>query len=904
MDDKKRALARAPGEGASAPFCVRTVGPVLAGASIRAHHEGAPSGRLDGDTAHRTPVKMNPEQRDGASGATPTTIDVLVEHVAIVDPDGLIVAVNEVWREFARANGGDPALLCEGQNYLEECARAAGRGCRDAAIAAALIRDVAAGQTPNGAMEYACDAPGEQRWFRMKVARSHLPGPPRIVIGHDNIAAPTLAQRQIRLREHLLGSVEQAVIATDLAGTILYWNPFAERLYGWAAREVLGRNVVQVVPAQTSETLALAEQLMARLRQGESWSGEFEVRHRDGRTMPIHVTNSPLRDERNELIGIIGISTDITEQKKIEKALRLSDMVYQAIGEAIMVVATDGRIVAINPAFARLTGYAEGEVVGCSADMLKPDHASHLFADQAQPLLSKTGHWAGAVWYRRKAGTLRQDWLRIDTIYDEQGRDKLRICMFSHMTDQKRAKETIWQQANFDSLTGLPNRSMFRDRLEHEIQKAGRAGLRLALMFIDLDQFKEVNDTLGHDIGDSLLKQAAQRLAVCVRGVDTVARLGGDEFTVILGELHAADTGTVERVARAIVRALAQPFQVAHDTIHVSASIGITLYPEDGPDADILIKNADQAMYAAKDEGRNQFHYFTPRMQHRAQVRMRMVNDLRDALANHQFELAYQPIVALASVAIHKAEALLRWRHPLRGMVEPAEFIPIAEQTGMIAAIGDWVYAQVAHQAGMWRATVDPLFQVSVNMSPVQLRNRSAGSAALLAHCASEGMAWSGVNAPVIVEITEGLLLDSSDAVAEQLQLLRDAGVQLAIDDFGTGYSALSYLRRFHVDYLKIDQSFVARLDENRDDLSMCEAIIAMAHKLGIKVIAEGIERPEQRDLLARAGCDYGQGFLFSHPMSAALMGEMLADNAAPLGMAMHHHRHWQPGAPGAPGAL
>jgi diguanylate cyclase (GGDEF)-like protein/PAS domain S-box-containing protein len=813
---------------------------------------------------------MNLERPDWAYDSSLSTIDVLADQVAVIDSAGTIVAVNAAWMEFARANGCHPGFRFIGTNYLDVCDRAAASGVPLAAEAAALIRDVLRGGG-EAAIVYPCDAPSEQRWFRLKVARSHAAGARHVVAMHESIAEPTLAERQLRLHEHLLASVEQAVIATDLAGSIVFWNPYAERLYGWSAAEVLGRNIIDVTPTEANH--AQAEEIMARLRQGESWSGEFEVRHRSGRTVPIHVTDSPLRNERNELIGIIGISTDITEQRRIEQALRLSDMVYQAIGEAIMVLDMDGRIVAINPAFTGLTGYAEAEIIGQCAEVLKRADAPRLIDDPSQ-LLARTGHWAGAVWTRRKSGEPNQEWLRVDTIYDEREHVKLRICMFSHVTDQKRAKQTIWQQANFDTLTGLPNRSMFRDRLAHELQKAERTGQRLALMFIDLDQFKEVNDTLGHAIGDILLKQAAERLTACVRAIDTVARIGGDEFTVILGELDRA--GIVERVARAIVRTLAQPFHVAQNTLHVSASVGITLFPEDARDAETLIKNADQAMYAAKNQGRDQFHYFTQHMQHVAQVRMRMSNDLRGALAGGQFELLYQPIVGLAAGTVHKAEALLRWRHPLRGTVNPAEFIPLAEQTGMIGAIGEWVYQNATSQAQIWRRTVDPQFQVSVNMSPMQLRSRATGGAAQLIRRPKAETRRISANAPSILEITEGLLLESSSAVLEQLQLLREAGIELAIDDFGTGYSALSYLRNFQVDYLKIDQSFVVTLSEGSRNLTMCEAIIAMAHKLGIKVIAEGLESEQQRDLLSQAGCDFGQGFLFAPPLSADEMGAML----------------------------
>ncbi|MES2877974.1 MAG: sensor domain-containing diguanylate cyclase [Pseudomonadota bacterium] len=304
-----------------------------------------------------------------------------------------------------------------------------------------------------------------------------------------------------------------------------------------------------------------------------------------------------------------------------------------------MVVDVDNRIIAINPAFTRLTGYAEQEVVGQSTDLFGYEHQADFFPDEIQSPLTKTGHWQGMIQMRHKSGELCPQWLMIDTIYDEQRHARLRIGMFSRITDQKRAEATIWQQANFDALTGLPNRSMFYDRLEHEIQKAKRVGQRLALMFIDLDQFKEVNDTLGHDIGDMLLKQAAQRLSTCIRRIDTVARIGGDEFTVIMGELQ--DAGSVERAARKILQALAEPFHLQEDVIHISGSIGITLYPEDATEADSLLKNADQAMYAAKTHGRNQFNYFMPRMQHAAQARMRMANDLRDALTSRQLDVVY-----------------------------------------------------------------------------------------------------------------------------------------------------------------------------------------------------------------------------------------------------------------------
>ena len=437
------------------------------------------------------------------------------------------------------------------------------------------------------------------------------------------------------------------------------------------------------------------------------------------------------------------------------------------------------------------------------------------------------------------------------------------IGWFYDITEKKKSEELIWTQANFDPLTGLPNRRMFRDRLEQELRKAHRTALPLALMLLDLDGFKEVNDTLGHDMGDILLKDAAQRLNSCVRETDTVARLGGDEFTVIMGELD--EPGSVERVAQDILQKLAEPFHLGIETAYITASIGITLYPEDAAGIDELLKNADQAMYAAKNQGHNRYNYFTPSMQAAAQARMRLANDLRGALADNQFRVVYQPIMELATGAIHKAEALIRWQHPARGLIGPDEFIPIAEDTGMIVDIGDWVFREAARQAGRWRASRHAEFQISVNTSPAQFYSEGNSLAAWSYNLQKLGLPGQSI----AVEITEGLLLDASAAITDQLLAFRDAGIQVSIDDFGTGYSSLSYLKKFDIDYLKIDRSFVRNLTPDSDDMALCEAIIVMAHKLGMKVIAEGVETEEQRDLLAAAGCDYWQGYLFSKPVPA-----------------------------------
>ena len=425
------------------------------------------------------------------------------------------------------------------------------------------------------------------------------------------------------------------------------------------------------------------------------------------------------------------------------------------------------------------------------------------------------------------------------------------------------SEEVIWRQANFDSLTGLPNRRMFHDRLEQEIKKAHRAGLKIALLFIDLDKFKEINDTLGHSMGDALLVEAARRIVSCVRETDTVARLGGDEFTAILAEL--GDTASIERVTENILLKLAEPFHLGAKMAYVSGSIGITLYPDDATEVECLLKNADQAMYVAKNAGRNRFGYFTPALQQAAQAKLQLHNDLRCALAAGQLRVYYQPIVELATGNIHKAEALVRWQHPERGLVSPAQFIPLAEETGLIVEIGNWVFREAAQQVGRWRDSCNPRFQISVNKSPVQFRQFSDARDAWPDHLRELGLPGQSI----AIEITESLLLDTEDGIGGKLVEFRNAGIQVAIDDFGTGYSSLSYLKKFNIDYLKIDQSFTRNLTPGSNDMALSEAIIVMAHRLGLKVIAEGVETEAQHMLLATAGCDYAQGYLFSRPVPA-----------------------------------
>ncbi len=627
-----------------------------------------------------------------------------------------------------------------------------------------------------------------------------------------------------------------------------------------------------IVKAYGEDKLEQMQPIFEQQFAEDTWSamGEHDIRSADDNCLTWDIRSGPLAPLPDGRRLVITMAVDVTERKRTEEEMRLASLVFQNSSEGMTVTDADGTIISINPAFSQLTGYTPAEAIGKNPRILKSGRHDLGFYQAMWHELSTSGHWEGEIWNRRKNGGVYAERLTINTIYNEDGSAHRRVAQFSDITQKKASEQLIWQQANFDPLTGLPNRSMFHDRLDQEMKKARRNSSPLALLFLDLDEFKAVNDTLGHDMGDILLKEASQRLRDCVRESDTVARLGGDEFTVILTDL--SEQYSVEHVAKVILLKLVEPFSLDGKLVHISVSIGITLYPEDATTLDELLKNADQAMYAAKDQGRNCYHYFTPAMQEAVQKRMRITNDLRVALADNQFQLYYQPIVDMATGVVRKAEALIRWQHPEYGLISPAAFIPIAEESGMIVEIGDWVFRTTVRQVANWRASYCADFQVSINKSPVQFSVRDASNDFWLDYLQDLELPGECI----VVEITEGLLLDASTTTKGKLLAFRDAGIQVAIDDFGTGYSSLTYLQKLDIDYLKIDQAFVCDLKFGSKNMTLCTAIIVMAHELGLKVIAEGIESQEQHDLLAAAGCNYGQGYYYSRPAEPEAFEELL----------------------------
>lgn len=562
---------------------------------------------------------------------------------------------------------------------------------------------------------------------------------------------------------------------------------------------------------------------------------------------------------------------DITERKLAEKLAQENEdrwkLALESTGDGVW----DWHIQAGTEFFSKrllqMCGYGDADLHSRPEEFdnrTHPDDLEHLELARLDHFEGRTATYQSERRIMCKDGTWKWVLSRGMVISrDADGKPVRMIGTFTDMTNRRESEALIRQQAYFDALTGLPNRRMMRDRLEQEIKKSKRDNHQLALLFIDLDHFKEVNDTLGHDRGDQLLIEAGQRIQSCVRQSDTVARMGGDEFTVILAELPGSSH--LEGILQKILHALEAVFQLGAEQVFVSASIGITMYPTDATEIEDLFKNADQALYVAKGAGRNRFGFFTPALQEAAQTRVRLANDLRTALTEQQFRLMYQPIVELATGSIHKAEALIRWDHPTRGLVSPAAFIPIAESSGLIVDIGEWVFQQAALQVRTWRRDLASDFQISVNKSPVQFQHDGSGRTPWAAQLRQLGLPGNSI----VVEITEGLLLDASSTVAETLLTLRDEGIQVSLDDFGTGYSSLSYLQKFEIDFVKIDQSFVRHLIADSTDLALCKAIVVMAHALGMKVVAEGVETTQQRDLLASVDCDYVQGYLYSKPLSA-----------------------------------
>ncbi len=656
----------------------------------------------------------------------------------------------------------------------------------------------------------------------------------------------------------------------DIANAKDYWT---KGMYG-----ILETTPEQYSPSPATSGRFFTTQARALIRasyadvvnQPKTHDLEFEMITAKGRRIWVHSMGSTTW-ENGRALRRTAMLQDITERKRADAAWRENEQRWKLALESTGDGVWDWHIQSGQEFYSKrlleMYGYGEDEL---QPDPDELDSRTHP-DDRAQLERDRQDHFDGiAPSYSNEHRIRCRDgswkWILsrgmvIDR--DAQGKPLRMIGTHTDITARKDSHAVIWRQAHFDALTGLPNRSTLRERLEQEIKKRKRAAQLLAVLFIDLDHFKEVNDTLGHDQGDLLLIETARRLRACVRESDTVARMGGDEFTVILTELN--DMQGTERILQKLLQALQVGFELGTEQVFVTASIGVTVYPTDASNIEDLLKNADQALYVAKEAGRNCFSFFTPALQEAAQTRLRLVNDLRNALAQEEFRMVYHPIIDLSTGAVTMAAAEPVWHQPQRGLVERAVLGPIAETSGLIVDIGNWAFVQAARQVKTWRATLGADFRISLGKSPVQFRQ----SGKMHESWVRQLQAMDLPGTAMVVEVAEGLLHDSAGA-AEQLLELHDAGLGISLDDFGTGYSSLAFLQRFDIDFIKISASFVRHLIADSTDLALCKAIIVMAHELGIRVIADGVESPRQRDLLAAAGCDYAQGPLLSPSLSAS----------------------------------
>lgn len=651
----------------------------------------------------------------------------------------------------------------------------------------------------------------------------------------------------------VLDALPQQVWKADAQGRLLWMNA---RLAEALNRPALPSALVGWLHADDREAFT------QRWAEAQA-SGRFEMEYRLGRQWVLAQAHR-LPDS----LLWLGTHVDIGARRAADEVWKLA---LESSGDGVWDWHVQQGTEYFSDRYLRLYGFEPGDVDATPQAFDARTHPD----DVAQMARDREDHFAGrTAMYRNEHRVLAKDgtwkWILSRGMViarDAEGRPLRMVGTHTDITERKRQEAIVWQQARVDMLTGLPNRRSLRERIERALAQRAVHGDELAVMFVDLDHFKEVNDSLGHDVGDALLGQVAQRLQACMPAGGVVARMGGDEFTVLLVAGNAAEAA--ESIGPKLLDALSTAFEVGGERVYVSASIGVSLAPRDGVEIEALFKHADQALYEAKGAGRNRMRLFTPELHEAAQRRARLAAELREALPQRQFSLVYQPILSLRDPKAppRKAEALLRWTHPKLGDVSPAQFIPLAETSGLIVDIGDWVFREAAAQARAWREAGYAGFQIGINKSPVQFLSERSHRLQpdWVQHLGELGLSGDAL----AVEITEGLLLERDEAVAERLRALRAAGMSISLDDFGTGYSSLSYLQHHDIDTVKIDRSFVAGLEAGGKALALCRAIVTMAHELGMAVVAEGIETEAQMLALQAMGCDWGQGWWFGKGVSA-----------------------------------
>ena len=648
-------------------------------------------------------------------------------------------------------------------------------------------------------------------------------------------------------------------------------NRAGEKLLGVRHKDMLGLNDYDLFPKEQADFFTQKDREV--IASGSIADiPEEEINTPQGVRI-LHTRKATIFDKKGNPKYLLGLSEDITERKKTEAQLRQWAKAIDSTSEGIMITDLKGKIIDVNDAFTKITGYAHDEIVGQNPRLLQSGLHNEEFYQLMWKTLMETGSWRGEIQNRRNNGEIFHAWETISTVYNDNNERTHLVAVFSDISPIKQTQKELDFLAHHDPLTGLPNRILLNDRMEHALMRAHRDNLKVGIMFLDLDRFKNINDSLGHPVGDTLLQEVSDRLGRVLREIDTISRQGGDEFILVLEDIQ--DDGTLVNVANKVLSIFKQPFTVSGRDMIISASLGISVYPDDGHDTTTLIRNADSAMYRAKENGRNRFWFYTEDITRRTARRMEMEQALRDTVNHGELDLHYQPQYDLLHNRIVAAEGLLRWDRPGHGIVMPDHFIPLAEETGVINVIGEWVVYTACRQMRHWLDEALPIERIAINISPIQIRHGN------LPEIVSDALSKTGLSPEHLeLEVTEAIFLDDTQETGKVLHALDELGVTLALDDFGTGFSSLSYLKNFHFDRLKIDRSFVQHLLINSNDQSIANSVIALGHNLNMSVLAEGVETEAQRAWLSERHCDEAQGYLFSRPVPPDKLIQLITDKS------------------------
>ncbi len=702
-------------------------------------------------------------------------------------------------------------------------------------------------------------------WAEMRSAPLAWEGTSAYVIGLRDITARKQAEIALQESEalfHTLAKVAPVgIFKTDPQGQCGYVNQRWCEISGISSEQALGEDWAQAL--FNGDRQRVYQEWQQATQNQASFNSQYRFQHADGRIHWVIGRSEAEFDVEGNLLGYVGTVTDITDIKNNEERLGQAAAVFETTREGVMITDAHRRIVVINPAFSQITGYSSSEILGNTPKMLSSGRHSTEFYKQMWADIAETDHWQGEIWNRRKNGEIYPELLSISTIRDQHGHINHYVGVFADITKLKASELELEFLAHHDPLTQLPNRVLFLSRLQHSLDKARRQDTRLAVLMMDLDRFKDVNDSFGHLAGDDLLQQVAERLTTRLRLTDTICRLGGDEFVVLLEEINHPEAAA--RVANLIIDTLNEAWQLSGgQEARIGASVGIALFPEHGSAPDELIQHADTALYQAKNEGRNRFKYFSEALTLAARERIDVELRLRLAIERQELRVYFQPQICIKTGQIIGAEALVRWQTAQGEIIPPLRFIPIAEETGLISAIGLWVLKETCRQGKQWLDAGRPPLRLAVNLSPQQFLHHD------ICEMVAETLAETGFPAEYLeLELTESALMKREQEACEILQRLNALGVHLAIDDFGTGYSSLAYLKLFPLDVLKIDKSFIEDIPHHADDMTITATIIAMAKTLRMKVVAEGVETPAQLAFLTGQHCDLYQGYLTSMPLPA-----------------------------------